>query len=209
MAETTTGVRSILSAAVVYDLFQGIVGADSLRKTIASDYLLAGPHSRILDVGCGTAEILRFLPDDVDYVGFDPSPAYIESARSRFGPRGTFFAKLVTNSDIEALGQFDLVMAMSVLHHLSDPEADHVFGLGARALSEGGRMFSNDPCLVPGQSPIARAVIQRDRGRNVRSPDGYRTLAEARFTHVTVDVRHDLLHIPYSHALMTCSGPKP
>ena len=97
---------------------------------------------------------------------------------------------------------------MSVLHHLSDAEADHVFGLGARALADGGRMFSNDPSLVPGQSRLARAVIQRDRGRNVRSPEAYRALAEARFSHVTVDVRHDLLHIPYSHALLTCAGPK-
>jgi SAM-dependent methyltransferase len=208
MPETTTGVRSVLSAAVVYDLFQGLVGADSLRNTIASDYLLVGAHHRILDIGCGTAEILRFLPSDIEYVGFDASPEYIESARTRFGGRGTFFAKLVTDADLGSLGQFDLVIAMSVLHHLSDAEADHVFSLGARALADGGRMFSNDPCLVPGQSPIARAVIQRDRGRNVRSPDGYRALAEARFTQVTVDVRHDLLHIPYSHALLTCSGPK-
>lgn len=208
MAQTTTGVRSVLSAAVVYDGFQRLVGADSLRETIATDYLLVGPHRRILDIGCGTAEILRFLPDDVEYVGFDASPKYIESARSRFGDRGIFFAKLVTDADLGALGDFDLVMAMSVLHHLSDAEADHVFGLGARALADGGRMFSNDPCLVPGQSPIARAVIQRDRGQNVRSPAGYRALAEARFSDVTVDVRHDLLHIPYSHALLTCSRPK-
>jgi SAM-dependent methyltransferase len=208
MPQTTTGVRSVLSTAVVYDGFQRLVGADSLRETIARDYLLVGPHRRILDVGCGTAEILRFLPDDVEYVGFDASPEYIESARSRFGRRGTFFAKLVTDADLGALGGFDLVMAMSVLHHLSDAEADHVFGLGARALADGGRMFTNDPCLVPGQSPIARAVIQRDRGRNVRSPEGYRALAEARFDRVTADVRHDLLHIPYSHTLLTCSGPK-
>ena len=208
MAQTTTGVRSILSTAVVYDLFQGLVGADSLRKTIASDYLLDGPHRRVLDIGCGTAEILRFLPDDVEYVGFDASPDYIESARNRFGTRGTFFAKLVTDADLGTLGQFDLVIAMSVLHHLSDAEADHVFALGAHALTTEGRMFSNDPTFVDGQSPIARGVIQRDRGRNVRSPEGYRALAEERFTKVTVDVRHDLLHIPYSHALMTCSGPK-
>ena len=208
MAQTTTGLRSVLSTAAVYDLFQGLVGADSLRKTIVKEYVLAGPHRRILDVGCGTAEILRFLPDDVEYVGFDASPEYIDSARSRFGKRGTFFAKLVTDADLGTLGEFDLVMAMSVLHHLSDTEADHVFGLGARALADGGRMFSNDPSLVPGQSRLARAVIQRDRGRNVRSPEGYRALAEARFSHVTVDVRHDLLHIPYSHALLTCAGPK-
>ena len=82
MPQTTTGVRSILSAAVFYDLFQRLVGADSLRETVASDYLLVGPHRRILDIGCGTAEILRFLPDDVEYVGFDASPEYIESARA-------------------------------------------------------------------------------------------------------------------------------
>jgi SAM-dependent methyltransferase len=208
MPQTTTGVRSILSAAAFYDLFQRLVGADSLRQTVATDYLLIGPHRRILDIGCGTAEILRFLPGHVDYVGFDASPDYIESARTEFGDRGTFFARLVTDADLGTLGQFDLVLAMSVLHHLSDGEADHLFGLAAHALADGGRMFSNDPCFVTGQSPIARAVIERDRGRNVRSPDGYRALAEARFTQVTVDVRHDLLHIPYSHALLTCSGPK-
>src|SRR3954447_5146299 len=208
MAQTTTGVRSILSTAVVYDLFQSVVGADSLRKAIAREYLLPGPHRRILDIGCGTAEILRFLPNDVEYVGFDASPDYIDSAKKRFGRRGTFFAKLVTDADLGNLGQFDLIIAMSVLHHLNDAEADHLFDLGASALTAEGRMFSNDPCLVSGQNPIARAVIQRDRGRNVRSPDGYRVLAEAQFTDVKVDVRHDLLHIPYSHALMTCAGPK-
>jgi cyclopropane fatty-acyl-phospholipid synthase-like methyltransferase len=208
MAQTTTGVRSILSAAVIYDLFQRVVGADSLRATVASDYLLIGPHHRILDIGCGTAEILRFLPDDVEYVGFDASPEYIESARTRFGSRGTFFAKLVTDADLGALGQFDLVVAMSVLHHLSDPEAEHVFTLGARALADGGRMFTNDPCLTPGQSRIARAVIERDRGRNVRSPEGYRALAARQFEQVTAVVRHDMLHIPYSHALLTCAEPR-
>ena len=111
MAQTTTGVRSVLSTAAIYDLFQGLVGADSLRKTIVKEYVLAGPHHRILDIGCGTAEILKFLPDDVDYVGFDASPEYIESARSRFGKRGTFFAKLVTDADLGTLGEFDLVMA--------------------------------------------------------------------------------------------------
>jgi SAM-dependent methyltransferase len=208
MAQTTTGMRSVLSAAVVYDGFQRLVGADKLRQTIARDYVLVGPHHRILDIGCGTGEILRFLPDDVEYVGFDASPEYIESARARFGDRGTVFAKLVTDTDLRGLGDFDLVMAMSVLHHLSDGESDHVFSLGAQALAEGGRMFSNDPCLVPGQSPIGRAVIKRDRGQNVRSPEAYRALAEARFSNVTVDVRHDLLNIPYSHALLTCSRPK-
>jgi len=208
MPQTTTGLHSVLSAGVIYDLFQRMVGADALRATIARDYLRVGARCRILDIGCGTAEVLRFLPDDVQYVGFDASPEYIERARARFGGRGSFFAKLVTDADLGTLGPFDLVMAMGVLHHLSDTETDHVFALGARALADGGRMFTNDACLVPDQSRIARAVIQRDRGTNVRSPDGYRALAEPYFEQVSTVVRHDLLRIPYTHALLTCAEPK-
>jgi len=208
MPQTTTGIHSVLSVASIYDLSQRLVGADSLRRTIVSEYLIAGAHRRILDIGCGTAEILRFLPDDVEYIGFDASTEYIESARRRFGSRGSFFAKLVTEADLGTLGQFDLVLALSLLHHLSDPEARHVFSLGALAIADGGRMFTNDACLVPDQSRIARAVIDLDRGMNVRSPDGYRALAEPYFEQVTAVVRHDLLRIPYSHALLTCAEPR-
>jgi SAM-dependent methyltransferase len=208
MPQTTTGLHSVLSAGVIYDLFQRMVGADALRATIAKDYLRVGARCRILDIGCGTAEVLRFLPDDVQYVGFDASPDYIERARGRFGRRGSFFAKLVTDADLGTLGPFVLVLVMGVLHHLSDSETDHVFALGARALADGGRMFTYDPCLTPGQSRIARAVIQRDRGRNVRSLEEYRSLAARHFRDVNAVERHDLLHIPYSHALLLCSEPK-
>lgn len=62
MAQVTTGIRSILSIPQVYDLVQRIMGAHSGRKNLVS-CMRVHPGQRVLDIGCGTAEILSYLPD--------------------------------------------------------------------------------------------------------------------------------------------------
>jgi len=45
----------------------------------------------IVDIGCGSATILKFIPLDAEYLGIDISENYIRAARKRFSARGTFF----------------------------------------------------------------------------------------------------------------------
>ena len=87
MSQITTGIRSILSKPSVYDFMQNIMGAQSFREKFVSLYVKPNAGSRVLDLDCGTADILNFLPN-VDYYGYDISKEYIESARRRFGSRG-------------------------------------------------------------------------------------------------------------------------
>ncbi len=201
MAQITDGLRAILSNPTIYSWFRRMVidDADYVRRHVP-----ARAGDRILDIGCGPADVLASLPHGVHYEGFDSSPRYIERARRRFGDRGTFRCERVDEASLEAPGEYDLVLAYGVLHHLDDGEASALFRLAKRALKPAGRLITTDPCLVPGQSAIARFVISRDRGQNVRDPVGYLNLARSVFSNLDAQVRHDLLRIPYTHLILDC-----
>src|SRR5215207_8251503 len=89
-------VRDVLGIAGVYRTFQRILGGDA-RSTYVREYVRPGPDDRVLDIGCGTADILEYLPMGVDYVGFDANPRYIDHARARFAGRARFFSGKVTD----------------------------------------------------------------------------------------------------------------
>lgn len=203
MAEVTSGLRGILNHPLVYRCMQWLVGAERLRRHLAG-LIEPTPGLRVLDIGCGPADLLAWLPG-VDYVGFDSSSDYIAAARARFGARGRFFQEELRPDTRLDLGQFDRIVAVGLLHHLDDQAALRLFELAAQRLSPGGRLVTVDCCWRKGQHPLARWLIARDRGQNVRSLDGYQKLARSQFPLVEASYRHNLLHIPYSHTLLTCN----
>lgn len=197
------GLYSLLTLPTFYRLFDSFVRGDSWRVYI-SEYVRPVPGEKVLDIGCGPGDILENLPD-VDYLGFDINPKYVEAAQKRYGSRGRFFCGDVglTAIDQEA-GSFDLVLATGVLHHLDDDRAVSLFKLARRALKPGGRLVTYDGCFVAGQPRLARFVVSRDRGQYVRKSAEYVKLAVQVFPQVKPFVRHDLLRIPYSHVILQC-----
>lgn len=207
MSQVTSGVRAVLSRPAVYELWSRLVGGRRARRLLVSDHVRPAGDSRILDLGCGPGEMRNELPAEVRYVGVDLSEEYIASARDRLDSRGEFRVGDATRIDPD-LRDFDIVMAVGVLHHLDDRQARDLFAGAARALEEGGRVITVDPTLVPGQRRAARAVIRRDRGRHVRNPEHYAQLAAASFREVEATVRSDLLRIPYTHCILACTDPR-
>ena len=203
MAQIVNGIRSILSIPVVYSGFQALLGAHAVRQALVDKAVRPQPGMCVLDVGCGPAEILDYLPG-VRYWGFDISERYIAQARQRFGARGEFFCKLLTEDDLPLLPKFDVVLAIGLLHHLDNNVACDLLRLAQRALKPGGRLVTLDPCIHPGQSPIARWLISRDRGQNVRTQPEYARLVSIVFPDYRTEIRHKS-GIPYTHCIMECT----
>jgi len=195
---------SLLSFPAGYRLFRWMVGGESAWKIYLAEYVKPVPGDKILDIGCGPADVLNYLPA-VNYTGLDISPEYIYSAKKRFGSRGRFCCGDVGLAAIEGeQGAFDLVLATGVIHHLDDAQAARLFDLARLVLRPTGRLVTYDGCYVPQQSRIARWMLAKDRGKFVRTREEYLRLALARFSKVEPQLRHDLLRVPYTHLIMRC-----
>jgi SAM-dependent methyltransferase len=204
MTTRDSGLYHWLSLPSVYTGFQNLLGGTSARQETEHQYIRVQPGDRVLDIGCGPADYLAYFPDDVDYVGFDMNPAYIDAAQQNFGNRGKFYCKRLETETMEGEAPFDIVLASGLLHHLDDQQALHLFHIAASAMKPDGKLITIDGCYTSPQSPLARLIISMDRGTFVRTVNEYKALAQTIFSSVNCHIRHDMLKIPYTHLVMEC-----
>lgn len=159
---------------------------------------------KVLDIGCGPGDLLRFLPP-VEYCGFDMDASYVDAAKKRYGSQGKFYCKKVSREVIKGNNLFDLIIAMGVVHHLNDHEVRDLSDLALHLLKPGGRLITYDGCYVPDQPYLEKFFLGLDRGRYIRSEQDYRKLINSGFANITIDIRHDLLQIPYAIIIMECT----
>jgi len=202
MSQLTSGIRAILSSPQFYELFQKLMGINYIRSEFVREFINPFPACRILDIGCGPARILDYLPD-CQYYGFDPSRKYIDDAILRYGKRGHFHCSLVEKATIDHLELFDIVIAVGVLHHLDDDQSLRLLRLAKSALRDSGKLITIDPVFVEAQNVVSRFLINRDRGLNVRSSQEYFELAHSVFFDIQAEVKHRFW-VPYTQYIMTC-----
>src|SRR5438045_4062944 len=113
-----TGLRSFLSHPIFYKTFQRLIGIDRAFKIIVHEIMKPTAGNRMLDIGCGEAHILDFLPKEVSYVRYDLNPAYIQYAKKKYGDKGVFVNERVSEMVVRDKEPFDIVLAAGLLHHL-------------------------------------------------------------------------------------------
>ncbi|MGX9431741.1 MULTISPECIES: class I SAM-dependent methyltransferase [Bradyrhizobium] len=190
--------KEILKSPAMYQLFQEAGGFFGARVNAIRDYLSLRPNMRIIDIGCGPGYILRHLPRDIDYIGFDIDQSYIEHATKTFGHQGRFYCRYFDATAAKEFAGVDLVMMNGVLHHISDDELEGTLINVRDVLNDGGILFTLDGCYKAGQSLFAKWMLDNDRGRFVRTKEGYEQVLRTAFRSVEMTIRDDYARVPYT-----------
>ena len=193
--------KYLLEAPFFYLLFQNFAGFFDTRIRIIDEYLNLKLGDRVIDVGCGPGYVVGFLPAGVHYTGFDIDERYIAYAQRHFGDKGTFHCRIFDDACAREVEPADAVMMIGLLHHLDDQGAQAILKTIKTTLKPNGVVLTVDGCFRDGQSSIARWLLKNDRGRHVRTEEGYRNLCRSVFEDVTVTIREDLSRTPYTFAI--------
>jgi SAM-dependent methyltransferase len=202
--EINTGVRSVLSNPAIYHFFGRIMGLQDKYRMYVEAFIKPFPGIKILDIGCGTATILKFLPIDIDYTGYDINSEYIKYAKKKYGHMAKFYNQRVNDMTFSNSDKFDVVMADGLMHHLDDVEAINLFQIGYQQLQNKGFMLTIDPAFIHGQKSIDRLITSMDRGQHVKYPEGYKNLAQSIFTKIEAHVVKGIGFFSLTGCILKC-----
>lgn len=113
-----------------------------LRTTLYSDICFVlnryAVGTRVLDVGCGTGELISFLKDNgFEAVGIEPSPEGAELAKSQgLTVYPSTLEEFVEHHRSRGVGAFDVITLLNVLEHVPNPA--HIVDITRLILNPGG-----------------------------------------------------------------------
>ena len=202
-----SGLKRLLTIPRFYELFQRFLGGDNAKKWLVKNVWKPRSGEVIVDIGCGSGNILEYLPLDIEYLGIDISEEYIRSARRRFSARGNFFlgtAHDFVNQYDSYFGSADLVLCNGLLHHLSDCEALEILELSKRIMKSEGRLVCLEATFLARQTLLSRWILNRDRGKHIRSEQEWKKLIGQAFESYSTHILTGLIRIPYTHIVIEC-----
>ena len=98
---------------------------------------------------------------------------------------------------------FDFVILFGILHHLNNKQANNVLALCKKKMKKNSKLLTEDPIFVNNQNFVARFLISKDRGNNVRKEKEYLKLLKLHFKNLKSKVTHQFF-IPYTWFTTIC-----
>lgn len=144
------------------------------------------PGSKALDFGCGTGLFARvFEKERLKYWGYDIDDRLITFA-SRFYPK----CKFTTSENVlKEEAPFDLIVANCCFHHIDEVLLPVELKRIKSLLADQGSFLVIDLLLVENDpSFLHRSFMKLEKGKHVRTVDGYQKRLEKYFVIVETDV---------------------
>lgn len=202
MSQRNSKIYNLINSPLFYIFFQKIMSGTSFRKKIIIKNI-KNSKVKVLDIGCGPAEVLNYIPNSV-YYGYDIDPRSINYAKKKYKDKNHhFFCKKFGKSEIKKLPKIDYVILFGIVHHLNDEEVKNLFELCKKVMKKNAVLLTEDPILIKNQNPIARFLIKNDRGMNIREKSNYLKLVNVYFKNIRAKITHQFF-VPYTWFSTIC-----
>ena len=163
----------LLEHPIIYEFVQLLFLANYNRDILIKK-LNIDNNSLIIDVGCGTSEIIQFLHSSIKYVGYDSNLNYVRKANHTHSGRGAWFVGDAGSVRVPPDGRVTFLL-LALLHHLNDDACvkliQHLDSL--RRQNPHARITVIDPCVSRRQSRLWQAITRADRGQFIRTEESY------------------------------------
>lgn len=183
--------KSILKSPTVYHYARHMATGGLPFGKWARLYGLMDSQQRVADLGCGPADILRYLSADHRpefYLGMDISDEYLDAARRRAAAAGCpaellniDLTRIPTDAalrdrivDLLEQHRITRVLLLGVIHHIDDESAVTTLNMVHRA-STVRTMVTQDVVRIPGRR-VNNYYCRMDRGEFIRTEDQYDAL---------------------------------
>lgn len=145
----------------LYDPFTRLAGVGRVHERLL-DRANLRPGQRVLEIGCGTGNLLLTLKrrrPDVDALGIDPDPGALRRARRKAARQNLRIRYEQAFADELPLpdDSFDRVLSSFMLHHLDEGDRARALREASRVLRPGGELHVVDIDGTPSGRQVGRA----------------------------------------------------
>jgi 2-polyprenyl-3-methyl-5-hydroxy-6-metoxy-1,4-benzoquinol methylase len=182
-----SGVWSVLNRPVIWrssriglDLTIGLY-----RKRIKAmrKWGLLQNDSSVIDIGCGIGQYARITGGE--YLGVDLNEPYIAYAQTRKRRPNQSFRCTDVTILLDEQRQFDLVLMVDFLHHISDNDCIRLLNVTAQLAKTA--VVSFEPISYQ-PNPVGKWIVGHDRGDHVRSLDRLHAIFDASQLHIAESI---------------------
>jgi len=195
-------INAVFGNSIAYKALRGLAGGNRASKILVGDYIKCDKNTRILDLCCGTSDILPYLHFK-DYTGVDSSNKHIKHNKKRFKKinNASFIAADVKKYLKENKACFDTVLILGGMHHIDDEALTELLNEIKEALPPEGKLVTIDGCYEPKIHWFAKLQLDYDRGHHVRTKEAWLELFFSVFPDYKYAIRKNLIYIPYNHII--------
>lgn len=164
---------SIFDNPFIYNLSQNLLGKDKLYKHIKDIIVKVNP-SLVIELGCGTGAMLKYLDKNISYIGIDNNKNYFKYIKKKDLNHITFLfihERDITTDFDSLFSKYDdkkCILINGVLHHLDNNQDIKVINNCKKIMKKGDLLLIIEP-ISDQKNIIGKILTKLDRGKFIRS----------------------------------------